>query len=59
MGLGITGLWVGLSIGLTLAGFANLATWAWRARHLDRVRPARRDEPASASAVALGPPGVS
>ncbi len=59
MGRGIIGLWVGLSIGLTLAGFANLATWAWRARHLDRVAPTKEDAPPLAEPVALGPPGVS
>ena len=59
MNWGIMGLWVGLSIGLTLAGMVNLATWAYRARHLDRVPPLRVDEPISDSAVALGPPGVS
>ena len=48
LGWGIVGLWVGLSIGLVLAGVANLATWAYRARHLDRIDP-----------VALGSPGHS
>ena len=59
VGWGIMGLWVGLSIGLTLAGFVNLATWAYRARHLDRVPAFRVDQPTPAPAVALGPPGVS
>ncbi len=59
MGRGITGLWVGLSIGLTLAGFANLATWAWRARHLDRVASPNNDATLTPEPVALGPPGVS
>ena len=33
---GVVGLWVGLTVGLVLAGFVNLATWAWRGRHLAR-----------------------
>ena len=59
VGWGITGLWVGLSLGLTLAGFANLATWAWRARHLDRVSRVEPEARPPLAAVALGPPGVS
>ena len=34
MGNGIVGLWVGLSIGLVLAGLLNLATWARKASRL-------------------------
>jgi MATE family multidrug resistance protein len=34
MGNGIVGLWCGLSIGLVLAGLANLATWDHKARRL-------------------------
>ena len=34
MGHGIVGLWVGLSIGLSLAGLGNLAFWARMARRL-------------------------
>ena len=34
LGNGIVGLWVGLSIGLVLAGLANLATWARKASRL-------------------------
>jgi MATE family multidrug resistance protein len=34
LGRGIVGLWVGLSIGLTLAALANLAVWARMARRL-------------------------
>jgi multidrug resistance protein, MATE family len=34
MGNGIVGLWCGLSIGLVLAGLANLATWDRKARRL-------------------------
>ena len=59
MGRGIIGLWVGLSIGLTLAGGANLAIWAWAARHLDRVAPPRGDLSPAPTPVALGEPGVS
>lgn len=59
MSWGILGLWVGLSLGLTLAGCANLATWAWRARHLDRVPTGEREASTPAVSVALGPPGVS
>ena len=33
-GPGIFGLWVGLSVGLSLAGLANLATWARKSRRL-------------------------
>ncbi len=41
MGRGVVGLWVGLSVGLILAGCVNLATWAWRARRLDRAEASR------------------
>ncbi len=41
LGRGVVGLWVGLSVGLTLAGLVNLATWAWRARRLDPERRRR------------------
>ncbi len=59
-GWGIVGLWVGLTVGLTLAGFANLTTWAYRARHLDRIIPLiGPDGRASVPVVALGPPDVS
>ncbi len=34
LGRGIVGLWLGLSIGLILAGLVNLATWARKARRL-------------------------
>jgi multidrug resistance protein, MATE family len=37
-GRGIVGLWVGLTIGLVLAGLANLATWARKARRLREGR---------------------
>ena len=39
MGRGIVGLWVGLSIGLGLAGLGNLAVWARKARQLREGRP--------------------
>jgi MATE family multidrug resistance protein len=35
---GIVGLWVGLTIGLVLAGLANLAAWARKARRLREGR---------------------
>lgn len=47
LGRGVMGLWVGLSLGLVLAGLVNLATWARRSRHLD----------AEAGPVAVGGPG--
>ena len=56
MGQGVVGLWVGLSVGLILAGCVNLATWAWRARHLDRAAASRVNPPPSP--VAVGTPGV-
>jgi multidrug resistance protein, MATE family len=37
-GRGIVGLWVGLTIGLILAGLANLAFWARKARRLREGR---------------------
>ncbi len=36
MGRGIVGLWLGLALGLSLAGLANIVVWGRRARRLNR-----------------------
>ena len=47
LGRGVVGLWVGLALGLVLAGFVNLGTWARRSRRLGA-------EPLEPAPVAVG-----
>lgn len=54
LGRGIVGLWVGLSIGLSLAGLANLAVWARRSRRLDAGEVRLVDAPGPIALLAPG-----
>jgi MATE family multidrug resistance protein len=61
-GLGITGLWIGLSAGLIVAGVALLRVWARRAAAFARgERPAERDSQAESGRRGPAPqsPGLA